>query len=677
MAIIPITDLPSATSPVSASSPAAIVQNGVTVKASLSAFRNYVTPQDYGAKADGVTDDTIAIQTAINVASATGSTVYFPGGTYIVVPATLKDWEGTPLGEGQMTCAFVMQSNMSLYGEVGAVLKLKDNVSTLAVPKRLALFFTNVPLQNIRFVGLTMDMNGLNNRIAPTAPVFTSYRYNQAMIHVTGTTGGVAARCDNVTIDNCKFLNTAGTSCIVMAQSNSVGVTLGTNWSITNCLFKNNGLDTDDHSSVFAWANDVVCENNIFTADTMFPNGIVGNSGTFVAYEIHGANQRFVDNLVENYWQGMWVASNLTSDADNIVIANNTFSPINFAAIDFFRFNAAESIIKKVLIDGNTIGLDDTVPPTGVLPTLKTGIQIAPFFGISDVQISNNIASKIGTNKASAFVNVVSQAFAANQAHRNIVIKNNYVNGYTFGVALTTNSSGGITNGMGPVDITGNNFVNCLPATSFAFSQGIAVTGTVGAYENLLIGTNSFVDEQAVPTQSFGIRLDALVTNLNVKPQNYQGMVVATYAETVSTVVTNRFGYYENRDFTPVWKVSGTPITVGNGISVGFLTINEKQVTLNAYLSIGSTTSFGGGGNLQLDVPAIALSDPRVAQYFGTWRITDDDAGPNFRYGWSEIDGGNNIITLQVDNGTFATSGSPVALTTDDFLSVQITYMRA
>lgn len=676
MAIIPITDLPSATSPVSASSPAAIVQNGVTVKASLSAFRNYVTPQDYGAKADGVTDDTIAIQTAINAASATGSTVYFPGGTYIVVPATLKDWEGTPLGEGQMTCAFVMQSNMSLYGEVGAVLKLKDNVSTLAVPKRLALFFTNVPLQNIRFVGLTMDMNGLNNRFSPLAPA-TFRLYNQAMIHVTGTIGGIAARCDNVVIDNCKFLNTAGTSCVVMAQSNTAGVTLGKNWSITNCLFKNNGLDTNDHSSVFAWANDVVCENNTFTADTMFPNGIVGNSGTFVAYEVHGRNQRFVDNLVENYWQGMWVASNLTSDADNIVIANNTFSPINFAAIDFFRFNAAESIIKKVLIDGNTIGLDDTVPPTGVLPTLKTGIQIAPFFGISDVQISNNIASKIGTNKASAFVNVVSQAFAANQAHRNIVIKNNYVNGYTFGVALTTNSSGGITNGMGPVDITGNNFVNCLPATSFAFSQGIAVTGTVGAYENLLIGTNSFVDEQAVPTQSFGIRLDALVTNLNVKPQNYQGMVVATYAETVSTVVTNRFGYYENRDFTPVWKVSGTPITVGNGISVGFLTINEKQVTLNAYLSIGSTTSFGGGGNLQLDVPAIALSDPRVAQYFGTWRITDDDAGPNFRYGWSEIDGGNNIITLQVDNGTFATSGSPVALTTDDFLSVQITYMRA
>lgn len=672
MAIIPITDLPSATSPVAASSPAAIVQNGVTVKASLSAFRNYVTPQDYGAKADGVTDDTIAIQTAINVASATGSTVYFPGGTYLVVPATLKDWEGTPLGEGQMTCAFIMQSNMSLYGEIGATLKLANNVSTLAAPKRIALFFTNTPLQNLSFVGLTMDMNGLNNRFSPLAPA-TFRLYNQAMIHVTGTISGVAARCDNVTIDNCKFLNTAGTSCIVMAQSNTAGVALGSNWFITNCLFKNNGLDTNDHSSIFAWANDVVCSNNTFTADTMFPNGIVGNSGTFVAYEVHGRNQRFVDNLVENYWQGMWVASNLTSDADNIVIANNTFSPINFAAIDFFRFSASESIIKKVLIDGNTIGLDDTVPPTGVLPTLKTGIQIAPFYKISDVQISNNIASKIGTNKASAFVNVVSQAAAASQAHSDIIVKNNYTNGYTFGVVLTTSA----INGMGPVEITGNNFVNCLPATAFAFSQGIAVAGTTSAYKNLFIGTNSFIDNQTVPTQSFGIRLDALITNLNVKPQNYQGMTVANYAETVSTVVTNRYGYYENRDFTPVWKVSGTPITVGNAVSVGFLTINEKQVTINAYLAIGSTTSFGAGGNLQLDLPSIALSDPRVAQYFGTWRISDFSAGPNFRYGWAEIDGGNNVITLQVDNGTFATSGSPVALTTNDVLSVQITYMRA
>jgi len=671
MAVIKISQLPPATNPLTGSEEVPIVQSGVTVKASTAGFgANFVNVKAYGATGNGVSNDTVPIQNAIDAASASGRTVYFPAGTYLVTPATLKDWEGTPLGQGQITCAFVMKSKMSLWGDIGATIKLADNCSTLASPKRLALFFSNEVLTDISFFGLTFDMNGANNRISPSAPT-TFNLYNQAMIMFSGTIGGVAARGENVNIDNCKFLNTAGTSCIVCCQSNTASVTISKNWRITNCFFKNNGLDTNDHSSVFAWADNVVCENNTFTASTMFPNGISGNSGTFVAYEVHGRNQRFVDNLVENYFQGMWVASNLTSDADNIVIANNTFSPINFAAIDFFRFSASESIIKKVLIDGNTIGLDDSVP-SGVVPTLKTGIQIAPYYSISDVQISNNIASKIGTNKASAFVNIVSQGAVANQPHSNIVIKNNYSIGYTFGVNLNTSA----INGMGAVDITGNDFINCLPATAFAFSQGISVAGTTSAYKNLFIGSNSFIDNQAVPTQSFGIRLDALITNLNVKPQNYQGMVVANYAETGSTVVTNRYGYYENRDFTPQWLVSGSAITVGNGISVGFYTINEKQITINAYLSVGSTTSFGAGGNLQLNLPTVAPSDPRVSQYMGSWRISDA-SGPTFYYGWSEIDGGTNVITLQVNNGTFATSGAPVVLATNDLLSVQITYMRA
>jgi len=635
MAIIPITDLPSATSPVSASSPAAIVQNGVTVKASLSEFRNYVTPQDYGAKADGVTDDTIAIQTAINVASATGSTVYFPGGTYLVVPATLKDWEGTPLGEGQMTCAFIMQSNMSLYGEIGATLKLANNVSTLAAPKRVALFFTNTPLQNLSFVGLTMDMNGLNNRISPSAPA--SYnRYNQAMIHVTGTTGGVAARCDNVTIDNCKFLNTAGTSCVVMAQSNTAGVTLGQNWSITNCLFKNNGLDTDDHSSVFAWAEDVVCDGNTFTADTMFPNGISGNSGSFVAYEVHGANQRFVNNFISNYWQGMWVASNITSPANNIIISNNTFSPVKWYAIDFYRTSATETDISRVLIDGNTVLIDDTTL-TGVVPTFKAAFQIASFRRIQNVQITNNFCSKTGATIPSVGILITPQG-NANNDHRGIIIRDNAFSNFGSGIATFINS----VNGMGPLEISNNYIRNCSDAPGYTTPQGVSI-GLSGvaplatAYEALFISNNTFIDDRAVKQMDFGIRLDQVtVTNLNVQRQKYLGMVTANYAE-ASTTVTNRFGYYEY------------------------------------ILTVGSTTSFGAG-IITLDLPFTTNANP--LGYIGNWRIFDTSPS-TYYFGGAVSVNSDTGVGLQLNNGTNVTNTSPITFAAGDTIFLQLTYTRA
>lgn len=46
-------------------------------------YKNYVTPQMFGAKADGVTDDTKAINDAIE-AVGNGGTVFFPDGTYLV-----------------------------------------------------------------------------------------------------------------------------------------------------------------------------------------------------------------------------------------------------------------------------------------------------------------------------------------------------------------------------------------------------------------------------------------------------------------------------------------------------------------------------------------------------------------------------------------------------------------
>jgi len=671
MTTIKISQLPVASTPLAGTEVIPLNQGGITKRTTVSELNgSFVNVKNYGAVGDGVANDTAAIQAAINAVSSAGRTIYFPSGTYLVTPATLKDWEGTPLGEGQMTCAFIMKSNMSLWGDIGATIKLADNCSTTTVPKRLALFFTNEPISNVSFYGLTMDMNGLNNRISPSAPSSFN-RFNQAMIHVTGTISGVAARIDNCRIENCQFLNTAGTSCVVMAQSNSVGVTLGKNWSITNCLFKNNGIDTDDHSSVFAWAEDVVCEGNTFTADTMFPNGISGNSGSFVGYEVHGANQRFVNNFISNYWQGMWVASNLTAAANNIIVSNNTFSPVKWYAIDFFRSSASETEINRILIEGNTVLVDDTTT-TGTVPTFKAAFQIASFYRIQNVQISNNLCAKSGSTIPSIGILITPQGNAANE-HRNITIRDNTITGFGSGVATFINS----TNGMGPVEISNNYIRNCSDAPGYVTPQGVAISLSgiaplATAYEALFISNNTFIDDRSVKEMDFGIRLDEVtVTNLNVQRQKYLGMVTNNYAE-ASTTVTNRFGYYEYISFTPTWKAGGVAVTLGNGTQNAAYTVDEKQVTINATLAVGSTTSFGAGV-ITLDLPFTTNANP--LQYIGTWRIFDDNTS-TYYFGGAVSVNNDTGVGLQLDNGGNVTDTSPITFATDDLISLQLTYTR-
>lgn len=107
MAIIKISELPAADSPVSPSDVAPFLQNGVTKQASIDQFgflpaganavtrtiqnklRDIVSVMDFGAVGDGVTDDSAAIQSAVSSLSANGGEVYIPPGTYCVASPIL------------------------------------------------------------------------------------------------------------------------------------------------------------------------------------------------------------------------------------------------------------------------------------------------------------------------------------------------------------------------------------------------------------------------------------------------------------------------------------------------------------------------------------------------------------------------------------------------------------
>ncbi len=493
---------------------------------SVSVFDFMTTAQITDVTTNGFSVDcTPAINTAIAAAATLGKDLYIPAGTYRIVPNLLRTYAGNT----QINVAFDMVSNMSIVADEGATFKIANNVSTTSSPVFMAMFFTRSQLSNIKFQNLTMDMNGANNRISPSAP--SSYnRYNQAMIFVSG--GTADAYCNDVLIENCSFLNTPGVSCIVMAQTATLtNETLGKNWTVRNCLFKNNGLDSDDHSSIYGWAENVIVEGCTFTADSMYPNGTVanGNAGTFVACEIHGKNHRFTNNLVENYYQGLWVASNTSKEANNIIINHNTFAPIQFAAIDFFRVNSTETAIRNVLISDNTIGIEDTIG-NGTVPDLKVAVQIVPEYAIENVQIVNNIARKTGNTKSSCFFNLA----AANTSGKNtnIVVKDNYIEGFTLGAAISA-----IKNDIGLIDISQNDFINCTPDAVYTFAQGIGISAntTSAKYiDHLILDGDAFLDTRATPLQAYGVYI-----NSNVNIRNYYSTSLKYFGLTGANFVNN------------------------------------------------------------------------------------------------------------------------------------------
>jgi hypothetical protein len=91
MSVIKISKLPPASLPLVGADFVPVVQNGTTSRTTLSALSNYLNVKNFGAVGDGTTDDTAAIQAALNYVAANqkitgsfyvGGSIYIPFGRY-------------------------------------------------------------------------------------------------------------------------------------------------------------------------------------------------------------------------------------------------------------------------------------------------------------------------------------------------------------------------------------------------------------------------------------------------------------------------------------------------------------------------------------------------------------------------------------------------------------------
>lgn len=640
---------------------------GAVVRTVLSKLRERVSVFDFMTEAQiadvrartYTLDVTAALSAAYTYAASIRATAYHPAGGYKIIPATVFADED---GSYDTYAAFLMKSNLHVHAEPGVVFKVADNVSTDAAPKSMGIFCTNEVLANVSIRGIDFDMNGANNKISPLRPA-TYRRYNQSPILVSGTPGGIAARVDNMIIEYNTFRNNPGVCNIVAAQSNTAGVVLGKDWKINFNKFFDNGLDTDDHTSVFAWANDVHFIGNELDNNLKFHE--VASTGGNTAYEIHGLRHRLIGNKVRNYFRGVWVSSNLTDVyASDSIIANNIFQT-HFYGVDFFRSTATLGQPKNTLIADNTVEFDNWT--FSGAPTQKSAFNIASEYAQTDILITGNQAVSLDTTLGATFVTITPQSVVG-QTHSNITVRGNKARGFVTGANIRTNA----TNGLGYVAIVDNDWIEPLTTASFATAIGEFID-PVSPIQTLVLTNNRMIDERGVPKANYGTYIQAgTITDLYYSDCVAKGVTVASYYE-AGVVAGKKHGTFEDLTFAPVFRAGGTAFTVGNGTVLGRYTLRGKEVMVNATLDIGTTTVIPAG-SLSVDMPvASSLSG---LQFMGAWRIFDTSTG-NFSFGWSEIDGTASSASWQITGGTFATAAAPVVLAAGDRLSMQITYKKA
>ena len=204
-------------------------------------FGDYISVKDFGAKGDGVTDDTAAIKLALSSGSAT---IFFPAGYYIISDTLIPQNNQTLLGAGREwgpgTTTLVLVGSVNVpaikFTSGGTVKNLSISGSATS----------STPLQNLIYInntnGVTVDsvflVNGYNLIYADgtsfyntiTNVIFYSAYHTQLTVN-SDTDNGV-----DLIISNCRLLSLPSTAMAAM-YFNGLGSLVCSNVVVTVAIY--------------------------------------------------------------------------------------------------------------------------------------------------------------------------------------------------------------------------------------------------------------------------------------------------------------------------------------------------------------------------------------------------------------------------------------------------------
>jgi hypothetical protein len=347
---------------------------GAIARTAQDKLRDILSVKDFGAKGDATTNDTDAIQAAINQAAITKQAVYFPGGTYIVVaPLTISPIPGVSqklIGDGHFATA------INASGNFAAILSISGNtqvegigfVQTSTTTKIASIAFDTVGVrftfcsfvgdmagdlvysngQNVDFDRCSWKCNGANTY----AVNFDSYNQNCGFTdnRVGGPGKGIRVtdafspsnRVEGLRITNSYFINTSDTNI-------EIGSSLLT--TINGCVI--------DQCSIYGvWiktgADNVVIDGNY-----------IGSGAPATAQGVHiepdaGQGHVISNNTIGFVGYGIHVAATGAARVNKVSITGNAFNSV-----------ANPLFLDSVIACSVTGNVDHGVPANGSWQTLS------------------------------------------------------------------------------------------------------------------------------------------------------------------------------------------------------------------------------------------------------------------------------------------------------------------
>lgn len=585
-------------------------------------FGDVVNVKDFGAVGDGVADDAAAIQAAVT-AAGNGASVYFPAGTYKIIPAT------------NVVCA---DGNTR---KVAVVLNGKSNLCLFA-DGRVNFVVAGTDAERTAFslnACNDITISGLGFNLTDTDTTGSNYLVTQHFWCVMLIGGN-----NDITIDRCAFHSA---SMGIMASS--MGVTTNTNILVTNNRFKN----LVNYSILTRNCNTITVSNNqhIGTGRTW------NTSNEDVAFSTDTFNAAAIGNVFRN---PIGAVSRITA-SDNVgpttingnsKIGGGIFVELYQSSNVSITGNVSENTVntsEHVLFTADTMVNGHNVTVTGNV-FRGGGIVISDYFPsgtsghVKDGLIfTNNVCDNVyGPNVASPRTGAVfsGNRFNLNNSGKEIRIGGNQL---FFNHNHVKNGYLSLLDGL-EANVTDNFFFG-NSTTPIAFALNIdGSTGHVIARNNFSFGTYSAIWPQnptnpigfkyidvglsqnpaaAMPTKITGTRGDIVINDFPAASDAHGWVCTAS-----GTAGTWRpFGItslYAQKDYDPPSLNNGDgtteTITVTGAAVIDYVdasfSLDLQGITMTAWVSAADTVSVrlqnetGGTLDLGLGVLRAKVTKP-------------------------------------------------------------------